>query len=339
MRPVRICSNFASLDRVVHGDQRFEHSYLGEGLSLVRNLRVLWRARWSADLLILNIDAPRLLLACALFGLISPRPFRRCRIVSVDLLLRPPKTLRARIVNAVKSLLFRQVDLFILYFRNIDGYTRHFGIRRERTAYVPFKVNSWEKLKARRTEIGEGDYVLLSGATLRDHATFIKAVAKSGVPGVLLIPGEARTEIEQASWYRAGLPRNLRVEFHTDGKEDTFLRYFEGARIVCFPRYPWDIASTGISGYLCSMALGKFVAISRGPGADDVLAETEAAAFFEPGNSDDLARLIKEAWDHPEFRRRIAANGAQYAASLEGEERLLRDILTTAVGGSPAWRG
>jgi glycosyltransferase involved in cell wall biosynthesis len=312
-------------------DPRFEHECLGEAGSMAGDLRALWRARWSADLLILNIDHRRLLLACILFGITSPRPLRRCRIVSVDILLRPPKTLRARILNAFKSLLYKQVDLFILYFKNIDGYARHFGIPRERTAYVPFKVNSWEKLKARRNEIGEGDYVLLSGATLRDHATFVRAAAKSGVPAVLLIPGEARPAIERTSWFRSGMPPNLRVDFHTDGKEDTFLRYIENARIVCFPRFAWDIASSGISGYLCGMALGKFVAISRGPGADDVLADSESAAFFEPGDSDELARLIKDAWDRPEYRRRIAANGTAYADSLEGEERLLRDILNTSV--------
>jgi len=328
---IRIYSNFPSFDSLLKNDPSFEHFYMGKSRSLVNNLRMLWRARWSADLLILNMSPKRLLLACFFFWIISPRPFRGCHIVSVDLLLRPAKSLRAKILNVFKSVLFRQVDLFILYFRNVDGYVKHFGIPRKRIAYVPFKVNSWEKLKARRAKVGEGDYVLLSGATLRDHVTFVDAMAKSGLPGVLLIPGERRLEIEQSSWYRSAVPPNLRVDFHTDGKEETYLRYFEGARIVCFPRFAWDIASTGISGYLCSMALGKFVAISHGPGADDVLADNEAAAFFEPGNSDELARLIKDAWDRPEYRQRIAANGAKYAESLEGEDRLLRDILKTAV--------
>jgi glycosyltransferase involved in cell wall biosynthesis len=323
----RVHSNFSSLDGVARDDERFAHEYLGEESSLAASVRMLWRARWAADFVIINNDSKRLLLACALFLMISPRPFRRCRIVSVDILLRPPKTVRDRIVNVFKSMLLRQVDLFILYFKNIDGYVNYFHIPRDRIAYVPFKANSWEKLRARRAEIGEGDYVLLSGATLRDHATFVGAMAKCEVRGLLLIPGADRTKIERTSWYLRGIPPNLRVEFHTDGKEETYLRYLEGARIVCFPRFAWDIASSGISGYLCSMALGKFVAISRGPGADDVLAETEAAAFFEPEDPDGLARLITQAWEQAEFRRRIAANGARYADALQGEDRLLRDIL------------
>jgi glycosyltransferase involved in cell wall biosynthesis len=282
---------------------------------------------WSADFLLLNDAHKRLLLACALFGLLRPRPFRRCRIVSVDILLRPPRTAKARIAGLARRLLFQQVDLFIFYFRNVDGYVKHFSLPCRRIAYVPFKVNGFERLRARRPALGEGDYVLLSGATLRDHATFVEAVRKAGLPAMLLLPGEQRGEIQQTEWYRSRLPPNLRVVFHIDGKEETYTRYFEDARIVCFPRFGWDIASSGISGYLCAMALGRFVAISRGPGAEDVLAENEAAVFFEPGDSDGLAQLLKQAWDERELRARVAANGAAYADRLAGEERLLRDIL------------
>jgi glycosyltransferase involved in cell wall biosynthesis len=231
----------------------------------------------------------------------------------------------------MKRLLLKQVDLFVLYFRNVDGYVREFGLPRERVVYVPFKVNSWDVLRATRPEAPVGDYVLLSGATLRDHATFVEAVRQAGVPAVILLPGDAKGELESMPWYRAGVPQNLRIDFHTDGKETTYLRYFEEARIVCFPRFAWDIASSGISGYLCSMALGKFVAISRGPGAEDVLEEPQAAAFFNPGNAQELARLIRQAWDDDGYRNRIAANGARYADQLEDENRLLRDVVAVLV--------
>jgi glycosyltransferase involved in cell wall biosynthesis len=288
---IRILSNFPTLQTVLENDPDFEHEYIGQDTAVGETIRMLWRARGSADFLVFNIDARRMLLACLLFGLTSPRRFRRCRIVSVDILLRPAANFRQRAISVFKRVLLKQVDLFILYFRNIDGYVRHFGIPRQRTAYVPFKVNSWRKLSAKREQLGSGDYALLSGATLRDHATFVDAVRRAGVPAVLLLPGDTnRATIEQMPWYRAGLPPNLRVEYHVDGEEETYLRYFEDARVVCFPRFSWDIASSGISGYLCSMALGRFVAISRGPGAEDVLQESGAAVFFDSGDSRELAR-------------------------------------------------
>jgi glycosyltransferase involved in cell wall biosynthesis len=326
-KPLRIFSNFRLLDELLKGDSRYQHTYIGDDRPLPETIGMLLKARRGADFLLLNIDPKRLLLACAMFLVLSPRAARRCKIVSVDLLLRPPRGLRDRLLNFVKSVLYGQVDLFALYFRDLDGYVKHFRIPRERVAYVPFKVNSWEKVRARRDSLGEGNYALLSGATFRDHATFVAAVRKAGVPAVLLVPGDAREKIERKAWFRVGLPPNLRLDYHTDGKEETFLKYFEEARIACFPRFKWDIASSGISGYLCAMGLGRYVAISRGPGADDVLAGPGAADFFDPGDSDALAALIRGAWENPEHCRKVAANGARYAESLAGEERLLHDLL------------
>ena len=289
----------------------------------------------SADFLITNVAHQRLFLACAMFGALQPRAIRRCRIVSVDLILRPPMSARAKLLCPARRVLLRQVDLFVLYFRNVEGYRKHFGLPEQRIAYVPFKVNGWERLRSRRAALGEGEYVLLSGRTLRDYVTFVEAVRKSGLPAVILIPGEMRGQIERAGWYRSNRPANLRVEFDTDGREETYTSYFENARIVCFPRFGWDIAPSGISGYLCAMALGRCVAISRGPGAEDVLAGS-AALFFDPGDADGLARLLRRAWHDRELRKSVSASAIEYTDRLAGEERLLRDILNTISERFPA---
>lgn len=320
-------SNFPAMEPLLAGNPRFAHTYIGPDTGVADCLRWAWRSRSEADFLILNIDHRRLLVTCALYWLFAPRGLRRCKLVSVDILLRPAFSFKAKCVAWVKRALLKQVDTFILYFKDIDGYVGHYGLPRERSVYVPFKVNSWEKLRARREEVDEGEYVLLAGATLRDHSTFIEAVKRSKVPALLLIPGGDRASIEQAEWYRSGLPENLKVEFHTDGREETYLGYFEKARVLCLPRFGWDIASSGISAYLCAMGLGKCVVISKGPGAEDVLSDGEAAVFFEPGNVEGLARALAKVWVDDVYRRRIALNGTRYAESLEGEPRLLNDIL------------
>jgi glycosyltransferase involved in cell wall biosynthesis len=225
--------------------------------------------------------------------------------------------------------LLRQVDLFILYFRNIDGYAGEFRIPRERIRYVPFKVNGWEEIPRRAGPPGSGDYVLLAGATLRDHATFVEAARRSGVPALVVVPGDQRESVEKAAWYRRGLPPNLRIAVHDDGNQETYIGFFERARVLCIPRFRWDIASSGISSYLYAMALGKCVLISRGPGAEDVLADDEAALFFESENAADLAALLATVWTDAALCTRIAGNGKRYADSLQGEDRLMRDIVAT----------
>ena len=332
-RKVRILSSFRAFDTILKGSSNIQHQYIGQDdgsrdtFYWIRWIGTAARACYSSDFLVFNIDPRRLLVTCAIFLLIGPRFLRRCRIVSVDIVLRAPCSWRDRISAWFKRFCYQQIDLFILYFRNIDGYVKHFGISRDRTVYVPFKVNSWEQLVGRRSQIGEGKYVLLAGSTLRDHATFVKAVRRCGVPALLLVPGAQGHEVRQSSWYQSGLPLNLKIEFDTDGREETYLSYFERAKIVCLPRFRWDIGPSGISAALCAMGLGKCVVISRGPGAEDIFAETQAALFFEPENADDLARTLRETWERPDLCSRIAENGARYAESVQGQERLLEDII------------
>jgi glycosyltransferase involved in cell wall biosynthesis len=326
-KKVKVLSNFKAMGRLLEGNPDCEHELLNTQQGVGDCLRLAWKARSSIDFLILNIDQRRLLLTCALYWLVAPRPFRRCKIVSVDLLLRPAKTPKARIVGFCKRILLKQVDAFLLYFKNIAGYHEQFGIPPKRTLYVPFKVNSWEKLNASRGKVGDGEYVLLAGATLRDHATFVEAIRRTKIPAKLLIPEEDRWLVQETAWYKTAPPPSLEIEFHADGKEETYLSYFYRARILCLPRFKWDIASTGISAYLCAMALGKCVVISRGPGAEDVLSESQSAVFCRPEDPSDLARALMEVWENKAECERVAQNGVRYAESLKGEDKLMSNIL------------
>ncbi len=66
---------------------------------------------------------------------------RKTPIVSVDLVLRAPRTHAQRAWLAVKKLLLRQVDFYIHYFRDFSRFAKVFGIPGDRHAFVPFKVN------------------------------------------------------------------------------------------------------------------------------------------------------------------------------------------------------
>jgi glycosyltransferase involved in cell wall biosynthesis len=325
-RPIELYSNFASWSRLLADRSDIRHTLIGADTSVFRTLWLLCKLGRRADFLVLNLDHRRLYLACLIFMVAYPRPFRRCRLVSVDILLRPAFGTRERLVRIFKIFLLRQVDLFVLYFRNVDGYLKHYKLDRKRIIYVPFKVNSSLKLHQKRMAgVPEGDYALLAGVTLRDHVTFVEAVRKAGVPSVLLLHPRLRGEVQDLAWYKS-CPPNLKIEFHEDGKESTYLGYFERAKLVCLPRYKWDIASTGISALFCSFGLGKCVLISSGPGAEDILTHGEAL-FFEPGNVDALAALMRRAWDDDALRRSIGAAAAKFADCVQGEDRLLRDIL------------
>lgn len=290
-----------------------------------------WQIFWAAsthDIVVVNIDHRRLYQLCLLRTIFF---WKRFNLVSVDILLRRPTHWKRKLFRYYQRFMLRQVDRFILYFRNTNHYENLFGLRRDRIRYVPFKVNDWE-LGVDRYEAdpAAGEYVICAGQTLRDVNTFIKACEKAGVPAVLLTPGKELMKRHGTQLAFDTLPANVVLEYHTDGKEETFLKWLKEAAIVVIPRFKTDISSSGISTYLSSMASWRCVVISQGPGAEDVL--TDGQAVVVPAEDVEiLAQTLKRLWNDPLERSRIALRGRKYAEEVQGEERLLRDILRVSV--------
>jgi glycosyltransferase involved in cell wall biosynthesis len=276
----------------------------------------------SADLVIIDNDHARVYVAALL------RPWLPFRLISVDLILRQPVSLRERALAKLKTLALAQVDKFIFYFKNTAGYESWYGLRPERVVYVPFKPNGKDELFWPDT-VPEGDYVLCAGRTMRDLGTFVKAMAKTGYPAVLLQqPAEIMREHGTDDW-REELPPNVKLVVHEDGKLETFLSFIAKAKLVVIPRYKRDIGCTGISTYLMAMALGKCVVISDGPGVGDLL--KDEAAIVPAEDAEPLAATVSRLWDDDIERWQIATCGKQYADSVGGTERLCGDILAQSL--------
>ena len=290
-----------------------------------------WQIFWAAgtqDIVVLNIDHRRLYQLCLFRTLFF---WKRFKLVSVDILLRRPTHWKRKLFRYYQRFMLRQVDRFILYFRNTSHYESLFGLRRDRIRYVPFKVNDWELgIDRYVADPASGEYVICAGQTLRDVSTFIKACEKASVPAVLLTPGKEMMKRHGTQLAFETLPANVVLEYHTDGKEETFLKWLKEAAIVVIPRFKTDISSSGISTYLSSMASWRCVVISQGPGAEDVL--TDGQAVVVPAEDVEiLAQTLNRLWNDPLERSRIALHGRKYAEVVQGEERLLRDVLQVSV--------
>ena len=227
----------------------------------------------GSDLVLLNIDQKRLMLACLLRWV---WPAARFRLVSADLILRPPKTAKDRLKVLLKRVLFKRVDGFVLYFKDLKGYERFYGIGPGRAIYVPFKVNGWDEISRRPPGTPDGSYVLCAGRTLRDVGTFVEALRRSGCPGVLLQQKRELLAEHGTSEWAGELPPNVELIVDDSDHIEPYLDFISKARLVVIPRFKGDIAPTGISTYLVAMALNKCVIISGGPGAEDVLTDGEA---------------------------------------------------------------
>jgi glycosyltransferase involved in cell wall biosynthesis len=309
-QPVQICSNLEGLSAFAARGIEISDAAAGPLAFVTQCLR--------SDLVIIDNDVRRLCLAAAL------KPFASFKLISVDLIVRPPRGIVAIATAAFKSFLLSRVDKFILYFRNTEGFSRYYRIRSDRTVYVPFKVNGLDQ-PFWPQKVPQGDHVLCAGRTLRDLETFVAAAGRTGLPAVLLQqPAEIMKEHGTTAWQQP-LPSNIELKLHTDGQLETFISAVASARVVVIPRFKGDICSTGISTYLLAMALGKAVIISRGPGADDVL--HDEAILVEPENVDELAAAISRIWHDDVERAQLGARAKRYAEKLGGTARLNDDII------------
>jgi glycosyltransferase involved in cell wall biosynthesis len=314
MKKIRIATNF-EIPRAATAIDDVCLTSTGEGM--LEFARICLRS----DVVVLNIDQRKLMIAALLRRL----PFVKFRLVSVDLVLRQPKSFLGRFKAAIKRTLLSGVDRFILYFKDIEGYKRWYAIDADRVVYVPFKVNGYDRLATRPATTPQGEYVLCAGRTLRDIETFVAAMGQCGCPGVLLQQKRELLAAHGTSEWVNDLPPNVKLVVDESDRLEDYLEFISKARMMVIPRFKNDIAPTGISTYLVAMALNKCVIISEGPGAEDVLADQ--AIIVPPENVERLAEQIKRLWHDDKLRAGVAARGYDYAMSLGGYDRLFSDVL------------
>jgi glycosyltransferase involved in cell wall biosynthesis len=252
-------------------------------------------------------------------------PWKRKPIVAVDLVLRAPRTLKQRIGIVFKRLLLSRVDYFIHYFEDLRGYQLHYGIGSDRSAYIPFKVNIW-KTDTTSMPVEEA-YVFTVGISQRDYGTFIEAISRLPYPAAMPKFSFANFENRTSdfAWTMDNLPANLQLLADTGSDED-LVRNLARAKVVVIPTLGSSLCASGISTYLDAMYLGKCVVASRGPGTSDLLRSGQAI-LVPPEDPEALRTAIREVWEDPELRKRLAATGHRYALSLGGEKELLERVF------------
>ena len=320
---IRILTNHRGLNQSHFPETPLTFSYVNED----GGARQFLAGCLSSDLVIVHTDPARLMLACALKRVLS----LRFKIVSVDLIVRTPNSLKGRIKTFIQKILFKRVHRFILYFKDLRGCERLYGISPERTIYVPFKVNQLDEIHKRLAgePTGDGEYVMCAGRTMRDIKTFVAAMKRVQCPGVLHQQPADMMAAHGTTVWQEELPPNLKLVIDDSYSHEVFLDFISKARLIVIPRYKNDIGPAGIATYLVAMAMNKCVVISEGPGVGDLL--TDEAVIVPPEDAEALARQIDLLWDDHTRRREIAARGQKYSERVGGDDRLYRDIVRTSV--------
>lgn len=302
-------------------------AYPHTGDRLATRLQALWNGL-SCDYIVINCSSRDLFEAC-LCKLVLP--FSKARIVSLDTVLPVPRTgtLKQRLVLSIKRLLFRQAHLFVEYFKQTDGYQRHYRIAAGKFRYVPFKINRYERVLATPTR--DDGYIFCGGNTRRDFATLFEAVRTLPYPVRVVTMGDAVIAGHGSSLDASSVPANVEVIRH-DGS-DSFLDHIAASKFVVLPIRKQNISASGIGVYLASMALGKCVVISQGPAVNGVVPDG-AAEIVPPEDAVALRDAVVRVFNDQNRRERIARAGCAYARSLKGEERLCESILEVLIADS-----
>ena len=247
------------------------------------------------------------------------------KLVSLDLVLREPKTWWRKLMLPRRKRLLKRVDHFLNYFRDTNGLERVYGIDPQRCSYIPFKANL--PIPAVEPNPGEGDYVLCFGRSLRDFDSFFEAMESiPHVPGAIAAPNPQALREHGARFSRSveALPKNVRClpDDQTIGAQVALLT---GAAVVVLPVVRGSLVASGISTALNAMLYGKCVIASEGPGVSDIFTDEVLMTPLEDATA--LAECIEHAWIDGDARRATAARGMARVRGWGGEKELYQRII------------
>ena len=229
------------------------------------------------DVVVISNEARQLLAFCLLKLLL---PWARWQIVSVDLVVQRPTSWQEWIRTRIARLIFRQVGLFLLFFKDTRELEKVYGLDHRKIRYVPFKINSYDLVLTH--PVSDEGFILSCGQSKRDYATLCRAM--EGLPytaRILARPPQSARKHGTTFDFRS-CPAN--VGWVTDdGSNASWVDWIARARCLVLPVLPDTLAASGISTYLLAMALGKCVVITDSP-ATVRLVDSGEAVIVPPAN-------------------------------------------------------
>ena len=170
-RKIRILSGVPRINGLQTERYVVDADYVCQEDTFANGMRLFGRAR-SCDLVLMNSSTRGLFGLCLMRWLL---PFHGWRLVSLDIHLNEPKGWKEHLGTWLKRLLLRKVDLHILFFNDLTGYEKWFGVSAAKARFVPFKVNAWESFVRDYSGSDPGEYVFCGGRSLRDFALYLQS--------------------------------------------------------------------------------------------------------------------------------------------------------------------
>lgn len=269
------------------------------------------------DYLILEHELGTLMLYGMLRRLLR---FHRCRLVSVDTKLSPPRSVRERIGWWMRVVGLRGIHLHLLHFQDTEELCRTYRLEPERIRYVPFRVAQFEEHLSRETR--DDGYVFAGGHSRRDYPTFFEATRGLDLP-VRVMAGDERLLKDHDSLFDpGGVPPD--VEFIADYDPSRFSELLLAARLVVVPLRGDILIPAGLAVYLEAMAYRKCVVATSGPGVNELL---DGQALVVPaGDAQALRQAIQRAYREEGYREAFAERGFRHALEVGTGKKIWQSV-------------
>lgn len=246
-------------------------------LSSLSLLRAVWRARNTADVLLINGVIPEMWVA----WLQTYLPGCRLKVIVTECLwAREAASLRGSIKFALMRMILQRVDRCVLYARaDIPRFAEYYKFPKSKFNFVPFH----NTLHPHRYIYMEtpGTYIFSGGNSDRDYSPLVEAMRPLGAQCLIACSPAALQGID--------LPINV---YRVEANPRQFRQLLKGAAIVVAAMKGGLLRSAGQQTFLNAMRLGKPVIVSDPEGAADYITNGETGLLVPPGEAEALRHAL-----------------------------------------------
>jgi len=235
-------------------------------------------------------------------------PFNIPPLIQIDCLWHTPKGRMGRALRTTYMKIYgRAVDSYIVWARReIDAYSREFGLPREKFHFIPYHntMHGFDDVPH------DGGYIFSGGNYDRDYRTLLEAVDGIEVPVRI-----GCTRKEQFTGLQIPHNVDIRGYSHTE-----YLKVMGGCKINIVAMKGGLLHSGGQQTFINSMTMGKPTIVTDPDGGRDYIEDGVDGFLVPPADPRALREKIIFLLKHPEIAWEIGKKAKERGVSLTTEK-------------------
>jgi glycosyltransferase involved in cell wall biosynthesis len=273
-----------------------------------------WKVRFGGPVDGVITAFPQLTAVMALFKLLRVLP-RRTRLVAWYFnMSHPVGGFKGRLARAVMS----QVDCFVVHSSaEIEIYSQWLNLPASRFRFVPLTAGEPASATPPDLNLPAAPYVIAMGTANRDYRTFLAAMARLQLPGLVICGPHALEGVEVPPLVEVRHGLSL-AACHALARQ---------ARVNVIPIAQLEAASGQVT-LIEAMMMGAALVVTRCIGSQDYVAHLSDAMLVPPGDVQAMADAIERLWRDDALHESLARAAKARALSQCTVEAVASNLLS-----------